>query len=505
MHQVRYTRGAGILLPVSSLPSRYGIGTFGKEAYRWIDFLHQSGQRYWQILPLGPTGYGDSPYQSVCAFAGNPYFIDLERLIHEKLLRKKECNRLDWGNNCESVNYELLYHNRIQVLKIAYRRFQKWNELEEFRKQQMDWIEDYAFYMSIKEEMGGTPWLVWEDEVKFRHPDKLSRLKREYQDQIQYHIFVQYLFFTQWEQLKHYAHKKGIQIIGDIPIYASLDSSDVWSHPELFALDQNRNPIEVAGCPPDAFSQTGQLWGNPLYRWDKMKEDDYQWWIRRIQGAFGWYDIMRLDHFRGLESYYAIPYGREDAVIGEWKQGPGKDFINAIRKQIPHAKIIAEDLGLLTPEVKQLLSYSGYPGMKVLQFAFDGSPNNDYLPYQYNNHCVVYTGTHDNDTTKSWLQSQTGKTAHQLKEYLQRKEIQKETVGMICMAQSSVADLCIIPMQDYLELGTEARMNTPSTMGGRNWCWRLKKKDINKKNIKKIHKTTKIYGRMIQDKEETVY
>ncbi|MFR5902397.1 MAG: 4-alpha-glucanotransferase, partial [Neglectibacter timonensis] len=390
------TRAAGVLLPVSSLPSKYGIGTFGKAAYKWVDFLAEAGQKYWQVLPLGPTSYGDSPYQSFSAFAGNPYFVDLEFLCEQGLLKKGRCKKVKWGESKTQVDYGTIYEHREKVLRKAFSNFTDKKALEKFRKKNAGWVEDYALYMAVKAQMGLRAWNEWEEDIRMRRPEALKKWKAKCAEDIEYHIFVQYLFFEQWTKLKKYANEKGISIIGDAPIYVAMDSADVWANPGLFQLDENNVPTEVAGCPPDAFSEDGQLWGNPLYRWDEMEKDGFQWWIKRLKANLTLVDVLRIDHFRGLESYYAIPYGDETARNGRWRQGPGMAFVGAVNKALGNANIIAEDLGYLTPAVKRLLKSSGYPGMKVLEFAFDSREESDYMPHNYQNHCVVYTGTHDN-------------------------------------------------------------------------------------------------------------
>ena len=361
------TRAAGVLLPVSSLPSKYGIGTFGKAAYKWVDFLAEAGQKYWQVLPLGPTSYGDSPYQSFSAFAGNPYFVYLEFLCEQGLLKKGRCKKVKWGESKTQVDYGTIYEHREKVLRKAFSNFTDKKALEKFRKKNAGWVEDYALYMAVKAQMGLRAWNEWEEDIRMRRPEALKKWKVKCAEDIEYHIFVQYLFFEQWTKLKKYANEKGISIIGDAPIYVAMDSADVWANPGLFQLDENNVPTEVAGCPPDAFSEDGQLWGNPLYRWDEMEKDGFQWWIKRLKANLTLVDVLRIDHFRGLESYYAIPYGDETARNGRWRQGPGMAFVGAVNKALGNANIIAEDLGYLTPAVKRLLKSSGYPGMKVLE------------------------------------------------------------------------------------------------------------------------------------------
>ena len=397
-------RRSGMLLPVASLPSKYGIGTFSKEAYDFVDMLHSAGQSLWEILPLGPTGYGDSPYQSFSTFAGNPYFIDLDQLVGEGLLTEEECNSYDWGNKSNYIDYEKIYLSRFKILRKAYKRSnigdsKKFNA---YCKKNSWWLDDYALYMSIKDSYEGKPWIEWDEEIRERKEDALLSYKRDLEEEIEFYKYLQYLFSQQWHKLKAYANKKGISIIGDIPIYVSLDSSDTWANPELFQLDKECLPTAVAGCPPDSFCETGQLWGNPLYDWEYHQFTDYEWWIKRIKYSFDLYDIVRIDHFRGFDEYYSIPYGDKTAVNGTWEKGPGIELFKYLRQELGEVDIIAEDLGFLTESVKQLLKDTGYPGMKILQFGFDPREDSDYLPHNYDRNCVVYTGTHDNNTIRGW-------------------------------------------------------------------------------------------------------
>ncbi len=489
------TRSAGILLPVSSLPSKYGIGTFGKAAYKWVDFLARAKQKYWQVLPLGPTSYGDSPYQSFSAFAGNPYFVDLELLCEDGLLKKSRCKKVHWGESKTRVDYAAVYQSREKLLRRAFANFTDQKALESFRRRNKAWVEDYALYMAVKARMGGKAWNEWDEEIRMRRPEALKQWREQCREDMEYHIFVQYLFFDQWKKLKKYANKKGVQIIGDAPIYVSMDSADVWANPELFQLDENNVPTEVAGCPPDAFSADGQLWGNPLYRWDEMVKDGFSWWLKRLKANLTTVDVLRIDHFRGLESYYAIPYGDTTARNGRWKKGPGKAFVDAINKEFGGAAIIAEDLGYLTPAVKRLLKASGYPGMKVLEFAFDSREESDYLPHNYPRNCVVYTGTHDNDTVRGWFSTAAKEDVAMSLKYMGLPDDRDGNWGFIRCAMSSVADLAVVPMQDYLDLGSEARINTPSTLGGGNWCWRMTKGQADPALAEKIAELTELYGR----------
>lgn len=486
-------------MPVSSLPSPYGIGSFGADAREWVDFLAQAGQIYWQVLPLSPTGYGDSPYQSVSAFAGNPYFIDLDTLEQQGLLEKKEYASLDWGENPRQVDYNKLYRHRERVLRKAYARFEASgspNELSNFQLRHKAWIDDYALFLAIKDKLEGKTWLEWPDDIRLRDPKAMERYRKELWEDIEHHIFVQYLFESQWLELKAYANGKGVYIIGDIPIYVAMDSADAWAHHELFYLDEKNLPIEVAGVPPDAFSADGQLWGNPLYRWDVMKkEDGYGWWKNRLRSSLTLYDMLRIDHFRGLESFYAVPHGAPTAAKGRWVKGPGIDFIRHIKYSFPDAKIIAEDLGFLTEEVHALLKESGYPGMKVLQFAFDSREESDYLPHNYDKNCVVYTGTHDNDTILGWFDEANPADVQVAIDYLNIRDDREGNWAFIRAALASVANLAVVPMADYLSLDGQGRINTPSTVGGQNWKWRMRPGAATPQLANKMKHLTLLYGR----------
>lgn len=400
-------RDAGVLMHITSLPSPCGIGTLGREAYRFADFLKAAGQRYWQILPVGPTSYGDSPYQSFSTYAGNPYLIDLDLLQEEGLLEKEEYEALDWGGDPLRVDYEALYRSRFQVLRLAYERgaSRDREEFERFRRDNESWLGNYALFMAVKEHFGMISWLEWPDEgIRLRRKRSLVQYEKRLKAQVEFWEYVQFLFFRQWRQLKAYVNSLGILIFGDMPIYVAMDSADTWSNPEIFWLDRSRRPVCVAGCPPDYFSETGQLWGNPLYDWEFLKKTKYNWWMNRIDLTRRLFDVTRIDHFRAFDTYYAIPYGEETAVNGQWMEGPGIDFFKTLHRSLGNVPIIAEDLGLLFPSVQKLLKKTGYPGMKVLQFAFDSNEENDYLPHHFDNHCVVYTGTHDNNTVNGWLE-----------------------------------------------------------------------------------------------------
>lgn len=485
------------MMHISSLPSPYGIGTLGKQAYEFIDFLKKSGQRFWQMLPIGPTSYGDSPYQSFSTFAGNPYFIDLDFLREEGLLCRADYFLTNWGDSPERVDYEKLYAGRFGVLKKAFFKGGEKlaAEIGRFREENADWILDYALFMAVKGHFGDMAWIEWPDEgIRMRRPDALQKYMQSLRDEVEFWIFVQYLFDRQWAALRDYAEQQGISFIGDLPIYVALDSAEVWAHPELFWLDENRLPVRVAGCPPDYFSADGQLWGNPLYRWDYMKQAGYKWWIRRIKAAAQRFDMLRIDHFRGFESYYGIPFGAKDAKIGDWLQGPGLDFFDTVRREIGEIAFIAEDLGFLTPQVRALLHSSGYPGMAVLQFAFDSLEESDYLPHNHIRNSVVYTGTHDNDTICGWMDSAPRELREYAANYLHLDEAEGAHWGFLRAAMGSVGDLTINQMQDFLGLGSEARMNTPSTLGN-NWQWRMKSAAATDALAARIREMTKIYGR----------
>ncbi len=488
-------RASGILMHLTSLPGPYGVGTMGKAAYNFIDFLEKSSQRYWQILPLTPTGYGDSPYQSCSAFAGNPYLIDLELLAEEGLLKEEEITVCNWGDSPERVDFGLLYENRLGLLGKAYARYEDTDEaFAKFRARNDSWLPQYADYMALKDQNGGKPWYQWKDSLKYCYRENANvSLHASYED-IQFYCFVQFLFARQWNALRDYAHSKGVSIIGDVPIYVPYDSVEVWSAPWLFQLDESLTPTAVAGCPPDYFNKNGQLWGNPLYRWDVMQEDGYRWWIRRLQGAARWYDVIRIDHFRAFAGYYAIPFGEETAKNGQWLPGPGMDFIHRVKEKLPGLSMIAEDLGFLTEDVHKLRDGSGFPGMKVLEFAFDGSPDNAYLPYNHIKNSVCYTGTHDNMPLKQWFAEEAPAVTARALEFM--GDCQNPVWGMIRMAFASVADISIVQLQDFLELGGEGRMNFPGTASG-NWTWRARPEFLQNDALsERIKSLTRIYGRL---------
>ena len=507
-------RASGILLPISSIPSNYGIGCFSKEAYAFVDQLAEAGQKFWQILPLGPTGYGDSPYQSFSTFAGNPYFIDLEEFIQRDLLTAQECAQCDWGGSLSYVDYEKIYHSRFALLRKAYHRFYQMDtkkkelellreEMEAFEKEQGFWLEDYCLYMAVKDSLEGISWNEWPEELKTRKPEALAKARQVLREDISFYAFQQFWFYRQWSQLKKYANDRDIRIIGDLPIYVAFDGADAWANPDLFQFDEDAAPVAVAGCPPDAFSATGQLWGNPLYNWDYHKKTGYKWWILRMSHCMKLYDKVRIDHFRGFDEYWAVPYKDETAENGKWEKEPGIELFKVLEQNISNLDVIAEDLGFLTDTVRELLADSGYPGMKVLQFAFDESGESVYLPFRYESNCIVYTGTHDNETTKGWLEGLSKSNLDYVKRYIacENKDADACVWGLIRAAQSSVAELCVIPLQDYLCLGNEARMNTPSTLGD-NWKWRLRRGQLTDEVIGQIKAMTKLYGRTQEYKKK---
>ena len=493
-------RESGILMHITSLPGAYGVGTMGKQAFAFIDFLEQAGQSCWQILPLNPTGYGDSPYQSCSAFAGNHYLIDLDTLVEEGLLEKGEIEHIDWCWSETKADFGRLYNNRLNVLRLAYGRFRGGEAFDSFCAENSSWLPDFALFMALKGKYQGQPWYNWDRDLKFRDPDAIWNARQELKEEVRFYSFVQFLFFKQWNALRSYATGKGIRIIGDVPIYVPLDSVEVWSSPELFQLDQDLNPEAVAGCPPDAFSADGQLWGNPLYRWDLLEQDGYSWWIRRLGAAGKLYDMVRLDHFRGFEAYWSVPYGETTAKNGKWVKGPGMSFMDALKTKLPELDFIAEDLGFLTQEVLDLRDNSGFPGMKVLEFAFDSREPSEYLPHTYTSNSVVYTGTHDNMTMRQWFETADPGAVQYAIEYMNLSEAEGLVWGTIRTAMASVSDLCIIQMPDYLDLSGEARMNFPGTLSDCNWTWRAKDGIINEALAKRILNLTKLYGRYTGNK-----
>lgn len=492
------TRHAGILMHLTSLPSPYGVGTMGKAAYEFADFLQQAGQTYWQLLPVGPTSYGDSPYQSFSTYAGNPYLIDLDLLAEEGLLFPEDYQDRDWGQDPEAVDYGALYNNRFAVLRRAYERGKQIDQkaYRRFEKQNQAWLDDYALFMAIKSHFDMKAWYQWPDKgIRLHKKKSMEQYASLLKDEISFWKYVQYLFFSQWRRLKKYVNGLGIRLFGDMPIYVALDSADAWANPEVFWLDKERKPVCVAGCPPDYFSETGQLWGNPLYNWKYLKETHYGWWMDRIRHASKIFDVTRIDHFRAFHNYYAIPFGAENAVKGEWKKGPGMDFFRTLRHSVGDIPIIAEDLGFLTPGVHRLLKQTGYPGMKILQFAFDSGEENNYLPHNYDANSVVYTGTHDNDTTAGWFAAAKAADRNFAAQYCRLTKTEGYHWGLIRTAYASVSFLAIAQMQDFLGLPSRCRMNIPSTAQG-NWQWRMKAGAATPALAKKIRKLATLYGRL---------
>ena len=536
-------RESGILFPIFSLPSKYGVGSFSKEAYDFVDFLEKSGQGYWQILPVGPTGFGNSPYQPFSAFAGNPYFISLDSLVEEGYLTEAECREAFFGNDIEKVDYGALYENRLPLLRKAFQRFMEectpsgkesgeisadalksteeevssqasteasainspaggaapgsiHAEYAQYKQDEKYWLLDYALFMALKNSHEGASWLTWEDPLRSREEAALAKAKEELADEIEFYCFIQFVFDRQWKKLRAYANAKQVKIIGDLPFYVSLDSVDAWAHPEVFQMDKDLVPTVVAGCPPDVFSATGQLWGNPIYDWEGLKKADYNWWVRRMQRNYEFYDVIRIDHFHGFCDYYAIPYGDKTAEKGTLKEGPGYDFFQVLEKKIGTCPIIAEDLGNVTPENEKLLLDTGFPGMKVLQFGFT-SWDSVYMTHKHIKNCVVYTGTHDNPPTRAWIEQINDQERDFTRRYVNsmNSDYGQLTWDIIREAYRSVADLCIIPLQDYLCKGNEARINTPGTGDG-NWEWRLLPNFLSEDLARSIHALTALYGRL---------
>ena len=490
-------RNSGIIMHITSLPGEYGIGTMGESAYDFVDFLEKSGQKYWQILPLNHTGYGDSPYQSCCAFSGNPYLIDLDMLEEEGLLEKGDYSEIVFSENEKEVDYELIFTEKLEILRIAYENSKGDydEEIKDFKNEEEYWVNEYGLYMAIKSHLNYIGLDEWEYKLRKRDKDTLEKYKLLLEDEIEYWIFLQYQFFKQWKNIKEYANYKGVEIIGDIPIYVAADSVDIWINPKYFQLDNDLRPKNVAGCPPDTFSKTGQLWGNPIYDWVEHEKDNYKWWIKRIETSTKLYDVIRIDHFRGFEAYYEIPYGSETAKNGKWIKGPNVKLFNAIKKELGDVEIIAEDLGYMTEEVMEFRQATGYPGMKVLQFAFDTEEKSEYLPHCYPFNCVAYTGTHDNDTAVGWLEeSGNEKEVKYCKDYLKLTREEGYNWGFIRGVWGSTANITIALMQDFLNLGSDYRMNKPSELGW--WKWRVEEGTLNDKLAKRIYGITALYNRL---------
>lgn len=535
MSDTKFERNAGILMPVSSLPSPYGIGTFGKDAYDFVTFVKECNHKYWQVLPLGPTTYGDSPYQSYSAFAGNPYFVDLDMLIEAGFLLKSEVISRDWGDGIVPVNvseddavngrfgtyrdgnigderyvsYEKIYNNRFDILRIAYNRFKAacaeskktlakglplYKQFDNFVKDNADWLEDYALFMALKSHFNNVSWGEWETDIKFRKPEAMSRYEEQLSDDIGYWKFIQFEFYLQWNALKQYANSNGIEIIGDIPIYMGYDSVDVWANQGEFQLDENLTPIKVAGVPPDAFSDAGQKWGNPLYDYDKMEANGFSWWRKRMAASAKLYDVIRIDHFIGIVKYYTISADMPDARQGEYRQGPGQKLLDAINESIGDKKIIAEDLGVEVPEVAKILKENGYPGMKVLEFAFGGDRKNPHLPYNYTQNLVCYGGTHDNETLLGFFEDRGDWELGYAYDYLDTRDKGRMVDQVFRAAYSSVAVLTVFAVQDILKLGNWARMNLPSSMGN-NWKWRMQKGQLGQHELECMRYLASVFDR----------
>lgn len=485
-----------ILMHISSLPSEYGIGKMGRHAFAFVDFLKKSGIKCWQILPLSPTSYGDSPYQSFSVNAGNPYFIDFEILEEDGLLERNEYSGIVWESNPDKVDYSLIYDHCFDILRVAYSRFKpsKFPEYKTFCIDNKEWLDEYALFMALKFKYDGKAWYEWESDLAMHKAKAVAAVKKELKKDIGFYKFIQFEFSRQWNTLKAYANENEIEIIGDIPIYCALDSVEAWAMPKLFWFDKNKTPVAVAGCPPDDFSPTGQLWGNPLYNWEYHKKTGYEWWIDRIKRASELYDIVRIDHFRGFESYYTIPYGNEDATIGEWKKGPNHELFRLAEQKLGKLNIIAEDLGFITPEVRKLLNKSGYPGMKVLQFGFSDGEN-EHLPHNFSStNCYAYTGTHDNETLIGWIETLSAKSLKFTKKYLNVKKKSEIPMAVVRAAWGSVAQTAVAQIQDFLDSGKDGRMNTPSTLGT-NWQFRTQESDFTPALAKKIKKLNKLYNR----------
>lgn len=490
-------RSAGIILPIYALPSPYGVGTLGQAARDFVDFLAAAGQTWWQMLPVSPTSFGDSPYQSPSTYAGNPYFVDLDLLVADGLLTRDEVGAVDWGADPGRVDYGLLFKERGTLLRAACMRGWKRDAraLEAFAEDNAAWLGDYALFMAVKRHFGMRSWIEWPDEaIRLRKPEALARYRALLADEVRFNEYVQYLFFAQWEALHAYTREKGIRLIGDMPIYVALDSADVWANPRSFLLDERNMPVEVAGVPPDAFTADGQLWGNPLYDYGAMEGDGFGWWIARVAGAARLYDMIRIDHFRGFESYWAVPAGERTARIGRWVEGPGMRLVGALIDGFPQTSFIAEDLGYATPEVAALLADSGLPGMKVLEFAFDSRDGNAFLPHTFDPHCVCYVGTHDNAPLMAWRKEADPADVELARAYFGLNDEEGFIWGFIRGGMSSVAELFVAQMQDYLGLDERARTNTPGTVGN-NWQWRLLPGQASPELAARIAAATKRYGR----------
>jgi 4-alpha-glucanotransferase len=495
-----FPRASGILLHPTSFPSRFGVGDLGSEAYRFIEFLADSGQSIWQVLPLGPTGYGDSPYQCFSAIAGNPLLISLERLRDQGWLNDEDLDTLP--ELPQQVDFGWVIFSKLPLLQKASAAFrtQASPELQEafteFCRDKASWLDDYALFMALKDANNGDSWNTWETGVRLRKPSALNAARQTLAPKIFFHQFLQFQFFQQWSEIKQFANDRGIQILGDLPIYVAHDSAEVWAHPELFRLDEITGlPELVAGVPPDYFSETGQLWGNPIYNWQRLQEQDFQWWIQRFEAMLDCVDLIRIDHFRGFEAYWAVPQGETTAINGEWVQAPGRTFFKRLREALGELPIVAEDLGLITDEVEELRDEFNFPGMKILQFAFDSDADNPYLPFNYPTNSVVYTGTHDNDTTLGWFNKRSPEAQEHVRQYLGCTSSDGIHWDLIRLAMSSVSDLAIIQLQDLMGLETESRMNSPSQDMG-NWSWRYEPGALTSEIRDRLRAMTQIYGRL---------
>lgn len=494
----RLKRANGVIMPIFSIPSDYGIGTLGKEAYEVVDFLAEANIHYWQILPIGPTSYGDSPYQSFSSFAGNPYFVDLDLLEEDGLLEKSDYENVDFGENENYVNYSMMYNNRFGVLEKAFRNSKGKldKEIKDFRKKESYWIEDYALYMAIKKEYLDVSWLEFPEDLRDRKKTALNDFYNEHKDEVDFYVFIQYMFFKQWKEFKTYANRHKIEIIGDIPIYLALDSADAWANSEILKLDEDKNPLFVGGCPPDGFSEDGQLWGNPLYDWEKMEKDNFSFWEKRIEMNLRLVDLLRLDHFRGFEAYYEIPATDDTAKYGEWIKAKPYEFFKMVKEKFPDSKFIAEDLGLITDQVEELIKYLGYPGMNVIQFAFGEDFTSNYLPHNYKRNSIVYGSTHDSDTLMGWLENLDDDKMEMINAYfdLDNDDLEINIWKIMKALMSSVSDVSMFEIQDFLSLGNEARINSPGTLG-ENWKWRAKKEYFTSSLAQKIKQISKLYER----------
>ncbi|MBM7555930.1 4-alpha-glucanotransferase [Halanaerobacter jeridensis] len=495
---MKFKRNSGVFLHPTSLPGKYGIGSLGEEAYEFIDFLNEAGQKVWQMCPLGPTGYGDSPYQCFSAFAGNPYLIDLEKLLAEGYLVQDDLEEeIDFPT--DRVDYGQVIDFKMPLLRKAFNNFKKSatekekEDFADFCAENADWLDDYALFRAIKEKFGGVAWTEWDDDIRFREEEALKKYRAESEEKIEFRKFLQYIFFQQWAEVKEYANQKGIKILGDIPIFVAMDSADAWANPEMFFFDEDLKPTKVAGVPPDYFNENGQLWGNPLYKWDKLQKNNYQWWVKRVEKQLDLVDIIRLDHFRGFSQYWAVPYGAETAINGEWEDGPGKELFKVIKSELGELPIVAEDLGVVTDDVEELRDHFNFPGMKILQFAFDNQEQNDYLPPYEDENCIVYTGTHDNNTTLGWYEEDlvAEDETDMLKFLDENLEVRHDDIvwDLIELGWQSKAVMAIAPLQDFLTLGSEARFNTPGTSSG-NWQWRYTKDMIDENLIERIKGVT---------------